>query len=211
MAKSCLFLPGFSARGSLYRPGLPRGWVALDPSLLGNTRGRFQAYRRWLTDDLIRRGRPVSLAGHSMGAALAIAAAADRPDLVKRLILFSPAGLPLSKPFRDSLWLLARHVLEGLYPAREVAATLGETIKRPWATYRLAREAHDLDLSEEMKRVAAAGISSLVVACDSDTLTTPAICQAVAANLGGDYEQVEGAGHMWMLGNWAAFRAFLSH
>jgi pimeloyl-ACP methyl ester carboxylesterase len=56
-----------------------------------------------------------------MGAAVAICAASERPDLVKRLILFSPAGLPLSKPLRSSFWLLVRQALQGLYPAREVA------------------------------------------------------------------------------------------
>ncbi len=152
----------------------------------------------------------MSLAGHSLGAALAISATADRPDLVEELILFSPAGLPLSKPMRDSLWLLIRQIVQGLYPAKEVAAVVGETIKHPRATHRLAREAHDLDLRDEMIRVAAAGIPALVVACASDTLTTPAVCRTIAATLGCGCEQIEGAGHMWMLGNWPRFRAFLS-
>ena len=158
----------------------------------------------------MKHGRPVSLAGHSLGAALAITAAADRPNLVEKLILFSPAGLPLSKPMQDSLWLLSRQVVQGLYPASEVAAVVGEAIKHPRATHRLAHEAHDLDLRDEMTRVAAAGIPALVVACASDTLTTPAVCQEIAAALGCGCEQVEGAGHMWMLSNWARFRAFLS-
>ncbi len=211
MLERRLFLPGLAARGSLYAPGLPQGWQALDPPLPGKTQGRFHAYRKWLAEELVKHARPVSLAGHSLGAALAIAAAADRPDLIDKLILFSPAGLPLSKPMRDSLWLLIQQVVQGLYPAKEVAAVVGETIKHPRATHRLAREAHELDLSDEMTRVAAAGIPALVVACASDTLTTPAVCQTIAAALGCGCEQVEGAGHMWMLSNWAGFRAFLSH
>jgi pimeloyl-ACP methyl ester carboxylesterase len=205
-----LFVPGFAVRGSLYRPGLPAGWVALDPPSLGQTRGRFQAYRGWLVEELIQRGGPVTLAGHSMGAALAITVAADWPDLVERLILFSPAGLPLSKPMRESFWLLVRQASEGLYPGREVAAIVGRAVRHPWATYRLAREAHDLDLSEEMARVSDAGIETLVVGCGSDTLVTPAICQTIAYKLGASSSQVEGAGHMWMLDDWAAFRAFLT-
>jgi len=204
-----LFLPGLAARGSLYAPGLPQGWIALDPPLLGETRGSFDAHRQWLLEELEQYGRPVSLAGHSLGAALAIAAAADRPDLVEELILFSPAGLPLSKPMRDSLWLLIQQVVQGLYPAKEVVAVVGETIKHPRATHRLAHEAHDLDLSAEMTRIADAGISALVVACASDTLTTPAVCRRIAATLGCVCEQIEGAGHMWVLSNLAQFRAFL--
>jgi pimeloyl-ACP methyl ester carboxylesterase len=204
-----LFLPGLVARGSLYAPGLPPGWVALDPPSLGRTSGRFQAQREWLTEELASRGRPASLAGHSLGAALAIAAAADRPDLVERLILFSPAGLPLSKPMRESLWLTIRQVLRGLYPANEVAAVVAETVKHPRATHRLAREAHGLDLRDELARVAAARIPALVIACSSDTLTTPAICRAIAADLGCECELIEGAGHVWMLSDWERFHAFL--
>lgn len=210
MSKPRLFVPGLGARGSLYAPGLPEGWVALDPPSLGTTGGRVDALREWLVGELPRHDRPVTLAGHSLGAALAITAAADRPDLVERLILFSPAGLPLSKPMRASLWLLAKQVVQGLYPAREVAVVVRETIRHPSATYRLSREAHDLDLREEMTRVAASEIPAQVIACTSDTLTTPAVCQTIAATLGCGCEQIEGAGHMWMLRDWTRFRAFLS-
>jgi pimeloyl-ACP methyl ester carboxylesterase len=205
-----LFLPGFAVRGSLYRPGLPLGWQSLDLPSLGETRGRFQAYRHWLVEELVGAGEPVILAGHSMGAALAITAAAERPDLVERLILFSPAGLPLSKPLTDSFRLLVRQAFEGLFPAREVTAVVAGAIRHPWATHRLAREGHDLDLGEEMGQIQAAGIPTLVVGCDSDTLTTPAICETIAANLGARLEQVVGAGHLWMLGDWPAFSAFLT-
>jgi hypothetical protein len=39
---------------------------------------------------------------------------------------------------------------------------------------------------------------------------TPAICQAVADKLAGEYLEVEGRGHMWMLADWLTFRAFLN-
>jgi hypothetical protein len=94
-----------------------------------------------------------------------------------------------------------------LYPAREVAAVVGETIKHRRATHRLAREAHDLDLRDEMTPIADAGIPALVVACASDTLTTPAGCQTIAAALGCGCEQIEGARHIWVLSNLAQFRA----
>ena len=207
---SGLFVPGLAVRGRLYWPGVPADWLALDPPGAGRARGRFQAYREWLTGELVARGRPVTLAGHSMGAALAICAASERPDLVKRLILFSPAGLPLSKPLRSSFWLLVRQAFRGLYPAREVGFVVAETVKHPWLTQRLARETHELDLTAEMFLVRSAGIPVLVVGSASDTLTTPAICQAVADKLGGEFEQVEGAGHMWMLRDWTTFRALLT-
>jgi pimeloyl-ACP methyl ester carboxylesterase len=193
----------------MYRPGLPPGWEALNPPTLSVTGGRFDAYRSRLRLVVEGRGRPVVLAGHSMGAALAISVAADRPELVERLILFSPAGLPLSKPIPASFLLLASQALHGLYPLEEIAYVVGETVKHPLATRRLAREAHDLDLRPELDRIAAASIAALVIACTSDTLTTPAICAAVAERLGGRYREVTGSGHMWMLRDWPSFRTLL--
>ena len=205
-----VFVPGLAVRGSLYRPGLPDGWQALDPPPLGRTRGRFDACRRWLLQELVACGPQVTLAGHSMGAALAITAAAERPDLVERLVLLSPSGLPLSKPMRDSFALVVRQALEGLYPPGEVAFVVFETVKHPRLTYRLAREAHDLDLREDMTRVARAHVPCLVVGYTRDTLTTPVICRAIADALGADFRQIEGSGHMWMLRDWPGFRALLA-
>jgi hypothetical protein len=64
-----LFVPGFAVRGSLYQPGLPDGWIALTPPPMSRTRGNFGEYRRWLMEVVEGQGRPVVLAGHSMGAA----------------------------------------------------------------------------------------------------------------------------------------------
>lgn len=202
-------MPGFAVRGSLYRPGLPDGWLALSPPSLRATRGRFDAHRRWLLAEVEARGAPVILAGHSLGAALAICAAADRPELVERLILFSPAGVPLAKPMPESFLLLVRQALAGLYPPREIAAVVAGALRHPFATHRLARQAHDLDLSAEMAEAARAGVPAVVVGCRSDTLTTPDVCSRIARSLGGEYREVEGGGHMWMLGDWAGFGAIL--
>jgi len=203
-------VPGFAVRGNLYRPGLPPGWVALDPPSMSVTGGRFDAYRRWLYGEVEARGRPLVLAGHSMGAALAICAASELPELVERLILFSPAGVPLSNPMFDSFLLLVRQSLQGLYSLEEIAFVVRETVKHPWATYRLARQAHDLDLSAEIGKVAAASIPTLVVGCESDTLTTTATCAHIADRLAGRYGQITGRGHMWMLTDWRSFGKLLN-
>jgi pimeloyl-ACP methyl ester carboxylesterase len=210
VTQRCWFVPGLAVRGSLYRPGLPTGWEALDPLEPGVTRGRFQAYRDRLVQQLVEEGRPVTLGGHSMGAALAICAAAERPELVERLLLFSPAGLPLSKPMRESFRVLVRQAFKGLYPPGEMAAVVRAAARHPWATYQLARETHDLDLTDEMRRVALARVPALVVGCSSDTLTTPAVCRSIADGLGGDYREIDGRGHVWMLNDWPTFRAILA-
>jgi pimeloyl-ACP methyl ester carboxylesterase len=181
----------------------------LNPPTLSVTGGRFDVYRDWLQVEVEVRGGPVVLARHSMGAALAVCVAASRPELVERLILFSPAGLPLSKPLLDSFLLLTQQVLHGLYPLDEIAFVAAETLKHPIATSRLAREAHDLDLTRELDHIAAASIPTLVVACRTDTLTTPQICSAYAARVAGCYREVAAGGHMWMLTDWPSFRALL--
>jgi pimeloyl-ACP methyl ester carboxylesterase len=83
MDPHALFVPGWGAPATLYEPGLPTGWRALEPPSFG---GSLTDYRRWLGLELHRRGRS-PLGGHSMGGALAILAAADSPELVERLVL----------------------------------------------------------------------------------------------------------------------------
>src|SRR5207237_548752 len=45
----------------------------------------------WAVDDVV--GAPVTLIGHSMGGAIALLCALQRPELVRSLVLVSPAGL----------------------------------------------------------------------------------------------------------------------
>jgi Mg-chelatase subunit ChlD len=77
MQPSALFLPGWGAPAALYEPGLPDAWRALEPPSFAASGGSLEAYRRWLGVELSRAGRS-PLGGHSMGAALAILAAAAR-------------------------------------------------------------------------------------------------------------------------------------
>ena len=57
------------------------------------------------------RSGTVWLAGHSMGGALAVLAAAEQPERIARLTLISPAGLPLQKSMTASLADFARQVV----------------------------------------------------------------------------------------------------
>ena len=125
-----LFVPGWGAPARLYVPGLPEEWHALELPSFRKTRGDLSAYRVRLAEEIAGRG-PVALAGHSMGGALSLLAAIDQPDLVERLILLSPAGLPLTKPIPSSLVTWARQVVTGRFPlarrAFEVAGASGST------------------------------------------------------------------------------------
>jgi pimeloyl-ACP methyl ester carboxylesterase len=193
-----LFVPGWGATAALYRPGLPEGWEALELPSYRSTGGELSAYRRWLGDEVARRPAPVTLAGHSLGGALAALVAADRPELVERVILLSPAGLPLSKPIRASLVTFARQVSRRVYPAREVVRMVGSSLMAPRSAMRSGRAAHDLDLTPELERIRASGVPCTVVACANDDLTTAAHCRQLAAGLGADYREIDApGGHIW--------------
>lgn len=210
-ADTGLFLPGWGAPGRLYRDGLPAGWTALEPPPFTDCVGSLESYRAWLLDELERRPGPVELAGHSMGGALAILAAAARPDRVKRLVLISPAGLPLTKPMRRSLAQFGGQVASGRYPLAEVAAASFAAVRAPRAALRLAQLLRGADLSREMKIVRRAGIPSTVVGCESDTLVTASHCKRIAELLGSVYRELPlPGGHMWMLRAWPRMRRELT-
>ena len=201
-----LFLPGWGARGRLYRPGLPTGWTALQSPRFHRDAGSFNTHLRWIVSELDRRSHAVELAGHSMGGALAIAAAAARPDRVSRLVLISPAGLPLSKPMGKSLIQFFRDASHGRYPLAELAGSIALTLRAPRAAYRLACDVHDADLSAEMEAVRAAGIPATVIGCVSDTLVTVGHCRSIAELIGARYRELALAGgHTWMLDAWPRF------
>jgi pimeloyl-ACP methyl ester carboxylesterase len=195
-----LFLPGFGAPASLYRPALAPGWTALEAPSFRATGGALASYRTWLAAELARRDEPVWLAGHSMGGALAVLAAAERPGRIARLTLISPAGLPLRKPMCDSLADFARQLASGRYGSADALTAVARALAAPRAALRLAREVRALDLSHEMETVRREGVPVEVVACASDTLVTPAHCRRQAQLLGARYRQLPLlGGHMWML------------
>lgn len=201
-------MPGWGAPPSLYRP--PESWSMLAPPSFARAVGDLREYRRWLALELQGRGR-CALGGHSMGAALSILAAREHPELVDRLVLVAPAGLPLAKPMRNSLRDFAAQLVRGLYPGRAAAVALGAVARAPRAAIALAREIRALDLRRECVEVRASGIPCLVVGCTTDTLVTSAHARGLAELLAADYVELDIAGgHMWMLRHRARFAALLA-
>lgn len=195
-----LFLPGWGAPVSLYRGGLPDGWEALRPPSFRAGGGALERYIDWLLGVVEREESPVVLAGHSMGGALAVLAAVARPERVSRLVLISPAGLPLRKPLRASVATFVAQVSHGVYPGAAVCEALLDVARAPRAALALARAVHGLDLTREMETVRAAGIPTTVIGCGGDTLVTTEHCRRSARLLGGTYREVEYPdGHVWML------------
>jgi len=169
--------------------------------------GSLEHLRGWLLGEIDRRRGPVTLGGHSMGAALAILAAASAPERVEELVLIAPAGLPLGKPVRACAADFLRHAAAGRHDLRDVAESAAELAAAPRAAIRLARTLRRLDLSAEMTRIHAARIPTTVIACSTDTLVTKEHCLATAGLTGGRYRELDhDGGHVWMFGRWSLLR-----
>ena len=193
-----LFVPGWGATARLYERGLPGGWEALELPSYRTTRGELRAYRDWLAAKLVEQPTPVALGGHSMGAVVALQAALDRPELVGRLVLVSPAGLPLTKTMRASTATFLRQAASGRYRPAHLGMMLGRVALSPVSAHRLARAVHGLDLRPELGEFDVEHVPCTVVGCSTDTLTPPAHCRDLASALGAEYREVDAAdGHIW--------------
>lgn len=193
-----VFLPGWGAPASLYRAGLPEGWRVVELPGFRRARGKLEPYLDCARDALAAEAAPVALAGHSMGAALAVIAACERPELVERLVLVSPAGLVLDRPIRASARAFVGQVLRGCYPAGALRRMTLDTLAAPRAALALARRVEALDLTPELEELRALGIPATVVACSGDRLTTCTHCRRLASALGAGYRELDARdGHIW--------------
>jgi len=200
-----LFVPGWGAPSSLYR--VPDGWAVLEAPPF-SAHYSLEDRVGWLCGEIDRRPGRIVLAGHSLGAALAVLAAHERQDRIERLLLVSPAGLPLRKPVYASLRDFGRQLRTRLYPRDDAVRALAAVAAAPRAAYRLACEVRALDLTERLR---ALDVPAEVIGCAGDTLTPVAHCRRIAALARAPYREVDvPGGHMWMLGDPAAFAAALS-
>ncbi len=205
-----VFLPGFGARAATYRRGLPEDWEPLQPPLRSRA-ATLPSLREWLVADVCRRPGRTILAGHSMGAALAILAASRAPEHVAGLVLIAPAGLPLTKPVRFSVRDGIGQLREGRHRPRDVLASVVDLARTPAASVRLVQALRRLDLSTTMRAMQTLRIPTLVIGCASDTLVSPSHTRSIAKLLGADYRELASSGgHVWMFGDWPRLRRELS-
>ena len=204
-----IFIPGWGARARFYAPGIPLGWKAVDPPPFRHA-GSLEEFRAWLVRVLEHQPGPVALAGHSMGGALALRAAADDPASVASLTLFAPAGLPLTKTLTRSFATFAREIAARRFPLRVALEGSFEIIRAPRAALRVGTDVRGLDLTAAMQQVREAEIPTTIVSAVSDTLVTPATAARMADLTGGRLVEIPAAGgHLWMWGDWPRFRALL--
>lgn len=126
-----------------------------------------------LTDWLIARletlDPPVDLAGHSLGALVAVGVACRRPDLVHRLVLVAPPGIT-ARPVVSYLWPLVRTVTASR--PRFVATLVTDALRSgPRNIVRGGLHVSGADIREELASVAA---PTLLVWGARDRIVPPA-------------------------------------
>lgn len=145
--------------------------------------------------DMLGIGRAL-VVGHSMGGLIAAELAADRPDLVERLVLVDACGLP----FRQSLVQHAVNLVRSTLTASPsfLALSLVDTLRAgPLTLVRATRAVLRSDLSSRLARIEA---PTLVLWGEHDPLIPADTGRALARALAnGSFAIVEGAGHspMW--------------
>jgi pimeloyl-ACP methyl ester carboxylesterase len=138
-----------------------------------------------------------------MGAAAAILAATRLPERIARLVLVAPSGLPITKPTSRIARDFLRNVSAKRFRPSDVVPPLVDAARAPRAAIRLGRALRRLDLSREMATLREAAVPATVIACTTDTLTTPASSRRMAELLGARYRELDlEGGHVWMFGRW---------
>jgi len=183
---------GLSGSADWWRPIVPRLEREREVRLVDlPQRLPLEAAAGWLAEQLERR---VDLVGHSMGGLIAARLAADRPSLVRRLVLIAPAGVsPGSR---------ARHVLPLVRALRHTSPRLVPLLARdalragPRTLWRAAGEVLEADIRAHLADIVA---PTLVLWGGRDALLPPSLGEVVRSEIAGARLVVlERAGHVPM-------------
>jgi pimeloyl-ACP methyl ester carboxylesterase len=142
-----------------------------------------------LADRLAERaGEPFDLVGNSLGGAVAIAIAASRPDLVRRLVLAAPAGFaPRAWPLRAAVGALT-----------DPAVAVRRIVGAPAARSSTARRALLWGAVAEPHRLSADDARMMLEASRGSTRVGAAVAAVLAADLRSELRRVQGPiGVIW--------------
>ena len=161
-------IPALAARHRVYLVDLP-GFGALRrhrPRLV------LAQAATWLLDWMEAAGlREAHLVGHSMGGYICLRLAASRPEVVRRLALVAPAGLPAGRSLPGYLPPLLTVVRQA--PAPFLPLLVHDALRAgPLALLRAARDLLAEDVRDDLASVAA---PTLLVWGERDPLVPPAL------------------------------------
>lgn len=192
-------LRALAARGyRVYAPALPGfgGSAPLAPWRQG-LRGIAEHITAAL--DALDLGGPVPIVGHSFGSGIALRIASRRPDLVTRLVLFSPVGgggatdaiirIPdmIASTFAEMTPSLALGSLRWFLPT---------LLRRPLPVAIAGHAAHHANLILETRAAVGAGVPVHFLFADADHVVRPGGLPTCAPSILSD--TVSG-GHSWLL------------
>ena len=147
---------------------------------------------RRLDEDGLER---FDLFGHSLGGLVAAQLAARRPELVRKLVLVAPVGIPFGRPFVGHAVPLARALVDA---RRQVGILLhGAARARPTSLFRGGRYATSADVRDELGAIRA---PTLLVWGARDGLVPAWLAAEWARRIGAcTTVLLDGAGHvpMW--------------
>lgn len=134
----------------------------------------------------------VDLVGYSLGGSVCLRVAAARPELVRRLVLIAPGGVPVSRStVRDVVSMAHMSLLAGprFWP------TLARDARRAGARALLAA-AKDVRFDDATALLPGVVAPTLVLHGDRDTLVPGSDCELIAAGIpGARLELLPGIGH----------------
>jgi pimeloyl-ACP methyl ester carboxylesterase len=179
--------------------GSSRWWREVEPKLDGLDldavdlpRSGLEELERWLAE---RLERPSALVGHSLGGLLAARVAATRPELVERLVLIAPAGIPVRGRLAHALPLA--HALAQMGPRFAPVLVRDALRAGPVGLWAGARAAVTTDLRDDLTHLRA---RTLLVWGERDHLVPVSSADAWAAALpDARVELIAGAGHVPMV------------
>ena len=148
---------------------------------------------RWL--EAVGAG-PAAVVGHSLGGYVAADLAAERPDLVERLVLVDAAALPLEGPVRGHV----RNLLRGGGRSERALVRIAIVDIARAGPIVIVRAARQLLASDLSPRLAAIQAPTLVVWGEEDALIPLSRGRRLAAAIpGARFALIPGAGHapMW--------------
>jgi pimeloyl-ACP methyl ester carboxylesterase len=161
---------------------------------------------RWM--DAVQLER-VRLIGHSMGGAIAIQCAAQRPDAITHLALAAPAAIP---PGHPTVWSYAPQLMETLAattPSFLPILAYDAMRAGPWTLLRMTRDLLTHDVRADLRRITA---PTLLIWGRRDTLVPPSLGLMMRQELPhAELLILDGASHIVMYDRPAAFnRAVLA-